>query len=116
MVIMVQCWYRLPREVVDVLLLETRSDLMCLTTHTNLWFYELEYIDVQNIFIWCKYFFDWTILIVMLSVCYAFVSLSKYFSYFFFQAKAKEKKEKKTGERDDTVPPEYRLTPELVSF
>ncbi|XP_042678788.1 calpastatin isoform X2 [Centrocercus urophasianus] len=29
------------------------------------------------------------------------------------EAKAKEKKEKKAGERDDTVPPEYRLTPEL---
>uniref|UniRef100_A0A8C6IW27 Calpastatin n=1 Tax=Melopsittacus undulatus TaxID=13146 RepID=A0A8C6IW27_MELUD len=31
-------------------------------------------------------------------------------------AKAKEKKEKKTGELDDTIPPEYRLTPKLVSF
>ncbi|NXD46131.1 ICAL protein, partial [Copsychus sechellarum] len=29
------------------------------------------------------------------------------------EAKAKEKKEQKTGERDDTIPPEYRLTPEL---
>uniref|UniRef100_A0A8C3L0V9 Calpastatin n=1 Tax=Chrysolophus pictus TaxID=9089 RepID=A0A8C3L0V9_CHRPC len=29
------------------------------------------------------------------------------------EAKAKEKKEKKVGERDDTVPPDYRLTPEL---
>uniref|UniRef100_A0A8B9MBQ0 Calpastatin n=1 Tax=Accipiter nisus TaxID=211598 RepID=A0A8B9MBQ0_9AVES len=29
------------------------------------------------------------------------------------EAKAKEKKEKKAGERDDTIPPEYRLTPEL---
>ncbi|XP_065512119.1 calpastatin isoform X2 [Caloenas nicobarica] len=29
------------------------------------------------------------------------------------EAKAKEKKEEKTGERDDTIPPEYRLTPEL---
>ncbi|NWU06789.1 ICAL protein, partial [Cephalopterus ornatus] len=29
------------------------------------------------------------------------------------EAKAKEKKEKKVGERDDTIPPEYRLTPEL---
>ncbi|NWV60879.1 ICAL protein, partial [Malurus elegans] len=29
------------------------------------------------------------------------------------EAKAKEKKEQKVGERDDTVPPEYRLTPEL---
>lgn len=33
-----------------------------------------------------------------------------------FKAKAKEKKEQKVGERDDTIPPEYRLTPELVSF
>ncbi|NXI94497.1 ICAL protein, partial [Psophia crepitans] len=29
------------------------------------------------------------------------------------EAKAKEKKEEKTGERDDTIPPEYRLKPEL---
>ncbi|XP_074877211.1 calpastatin isoform X3 [Buteo buteo] len=29
------------------------------------------------------------------------------------EAKAKERKEKKAGERDDTIPPEYRLTPEL---
>ncbi|XP_056370782.1 calpastatin isoform X8 [Oenanthe melanoleuca] len=29
------------------------------------------------------------------------------------EAKAKEKKEQKTGECDDTIPPEYRLTPEL---
>ncbi|XP_072216195.1 calpastatin isoform X8 [Excalfactoria chinensis] len=29
------------------------------------------------------------------------------------EAKAKEKKEKKAGELDDTIPPEYRLTPEL---
>ncbi|XP_061874198.1 calpastatin isoform X2 [Colius striatus] len=29
------------------------------------------------------------------------------------EAKAKEKKERKAGERDDTIPPEYRLTPEL---
>ncbi|NWR43467.1 ICAL protein, partial [Regulus satrapa] len=29
------------------------------------------------------------------------------------EAKAKEKKEQKTGERDDTIPAEYRLTPEL---
>ncbi|NXC91653.1 ICAL protein, partial [Cercotrichas coryphoeus] len=29
------------------------------------------------------------------------------------EAKAKEKKEQKTGEHDDTIPPEYRLTPEL---
>ncbi|XP_051499473.1 calpastatin isoform X5 [Apus apus] len=29
------------------------------------------------------------------------------------EAKAKEKKEEKLGERDDTIPPEYRLTPEL---
>ncbi|KAM6329432.1 calpastatin isoform 3-T3 [Alca torda] len=29
------------------------------------------------------------------------------------EVKAKEKKEKKTGERDDTIPLEYRLTPEL---
>ncbi|KAK1203610.1 ICAL protein, partial [Pygoscelis papua] len=29
------------------------------------------------------------------------------------EAKAKEKKEKKAGECDDTIPPEYRLTPEL---
>ncbi|XP_059689343.1 calpastatin isoform X2 [Gavia stellata] len=29
------------------------------------------------------------------------------------EAKAKEKKEKKAGEREDTIPPEYRLTPEL---
>ncbi|KAM9168058.1 calpastatin isoform 11-T11 [Mergus octosetaceus] len=29
------------------------------------------------------------------------------------EAKAKEKKEKKAGEHDDTIPPEYRLTPEL---
>ncbi|XP_075597400.1 calpastatin isoform X4 [Balearica regulorum gibbericeps] len=29
------------------------------------------------------------------------------------EAKAKEKKESKAGERDDTIPPEYRLTPEL---
>lgn len=35
---------------------------------------------------------------------------------FLFKAKAKEKKEQKAGERDDTIPPEYRLTPELVSF
>lgn len=35
---------------------------------------------------------------------------------FLFKAKAKEKKEQKVGERDDTIPPEYRLTPELVSF
>ncbi|XP_068784568.1 calpastatin isoform X3 [Struthio camelus] len=29
------------------------------------------------------------------------------------EVKAKEKKEEKVGERDDTIPPEYRLTPEL---
>ncbi|XP_032531844.1 calpastatin isoform X7 [Chiroxiphia lanceolata] len=29
------------------------------------------------------------------------------------EAKAKEKKENKVGEHDDTIPPEYRLTPEL---
>nr|XP_031363189.1 calpastatin isoform X1 [Lonchura striata domestica] len=29
------------------------------------------------------------------------------------EAKAKEKKEQKAGERDDTIPPEYRLMPEL---
>ncbi|NXU46086.1 ICAL protein, partial [Drymodes brunneopygia] len=29
------------------------------------------------------------------------------------EAKAKEKKEQKPGERDDTIPPEYKLTPEL---
>ncbi|XP_067172752.1 calpastatin isoform X2 [Apteryx mantelli] len=29
------------------------------------------------------------------------------------EVKAKEKKEKKEGEHDDTIPPEYRLTPEL---
>ncbi|NXX16349.1 ICAL protein, partial [Podargus strigoides] len=29
------------------------------------------------------------------------------------EAKAKERKEEKTGDRDDTIPPEYRLTPEL---
>ncbi|NWX58277.1 ICAL protein, partial [Promerops cafer] len=29
------------------------------------------------------------------------------------EANAKEKKEQKAGERDDTIPPEYRLTPEL---
>ncbi|NXO60655.1 ICAL protein, partial [Aramus guarauna] len=29
------------------------------------------------------------------------------------EAKAKEKKESKAGERDDTIPPDYRLTPEL---
>ncbi|NWT84860.1 ICAL protein, partial [Lanius ludovicianus] len=29
------------------------------------------------------------------------------------EAKAKEKKEQKVGERDDTIPPEYRLMPEL---
>ncbi|NXA31975.1 ICAL protein, partial [Eudromia elegans] len=29
------------------------------------------------------------------------------------EAKAKEKKEKKQGEREDTIPPEYRLKPEL---
>ncbi|NWS20736.1 ICAL protein, partial [Pachyramphus minor] len=29
------------------------------------------------------------------------------------EAKAKEKKEEKVGERDDTIPPEYRLTPKL---
>ncbi|XP_075582141.1 calpastatin isoform X1 [Pelecanus crispus] len=29
------------------------------------------------------------------------------------EAKAKEKKEEKAGERDDTIPPEYRLKPEL---
>ncbi|NXG10573.1 ICAL protein, partial [Sakesphorus luctuosus] len=29
------------------------------------------------------------------------------------EAKAKEKKEEKVGEREDTIPPEYRLTPEL---
>ncbi|NWQ71486.1 ICAL protein, partial [Neopipo cinnamomea] len=29
------------------------------------------------------------------------------------EAKAKEKKEEKVGENDDTIPPEYRLTPEL---
>ncbi|XP_068854486.1 calpastatin isoform X1 [Aphelocoma coerulescens] len=29
------------------------------------------------------------------------------------EAKAKEKKEQKAGERDGTIPPEYRLTPEL---
>ncbi|NWS43053.1 ICAL protein, partial [Probosciger aterrimus] len=29
------------------------------------------------------------------------------------EAKAKEKKEKKAGELDDTIPPEYRLTPKL---
>uniref|UniRef100_A0A8B9G0I8 Calpastatin n=1 Tax=Amazona collaria TaxID=241587 RepID=A0A8B9G0I8_9PSIT len=30
------------------------------------------------------------------------------------EAKAKEKKEKKAGELDDTIPPEYRLTPNLT--
>lgn len=45
------------------------------------------------------------------------ISLSDFFLMFFlFKAKAKEKKEQKAGERDDTIPPEYRLTPELVSF
>lgn len=39
-----------------------------------------------------------------------------FFNVFFFKAKAKEKKEQKAGEHDDTIPPEYRLTPELVSF
>ncbi|NXH96021.1 ICAL protein, partial [Pachycephala philippinensis] len=29
------------------------------------------------------------------------------------EAKAKEKKEQKAGEREDTIPPEFRLTPEL---
>ncbi|NXK42912.1 ICAL protein, partial [Piprites chloris] len=29
------------------------------------------------------------------------------------EAKAKEKKEERVGEHDDTIPPEYRLTPEL---
>ncbi|NXN47664.1 ICAL protein, partial [Rhinoptilus africanus] len=29
------------------------------------------------------------------------------------EVKAKEKKEEKAGEREDTIPPEYRLTPEL---
>ncbi|XP_062369478.1 calpastatin [Cinclus cinclus] len=29
------------------------------------------------------------------------------------ESKAKEKKEQKTGERDDTIPPEYRLMPDL---
>ncbi|NXS21720.1 ICAL protein, partial [Mystacornis crossleyi] len=29
------------------------------------------------------------------------------------EAKAKEKKEQKAGERNDTIPPDYRLTPEL---
>ncbi|XP_050768554.1 calpastatin isoform X3 [Gymnogyps californianus] len=29
------------------------------------------------------------------------------------EAKAKEKKEEKTGEREDTIPPEFRLTPQL---
>ncbi|NXP40766.1 ICAL protein, partial [Leiothrix lutea] len=29
------------------------------------------------------------------------------------EAKVKEKKEQKAGERDDSIPPEYRLTPEL---
>ncbi|NXS93173.1 ICAL protein, partial [Jacana jacana] len=29
------------------------------------------------------------------------------------ELKAKEKREEKAGERDDTIPPEYRLTPEL---
>ncbi|KAM9250823.1 calpastatin isoform 2-T2 [Cariama cristata] len=29
------------------------------------------------------------------------------------EAKAKERKEKKAGEREDTIPPEYRLTPQL---
>ncbi|NWT05399.1 ICAL protein, partial [Mionectes macconnelli] len=29
------------------------------------------------------------------------------------EAKAKEKKEEKVGEHDDTIPPDYRLTPEL---
>uniref|UniRef100_A0A8B9QL85 Calpastatin n=1 Tax=Apteryx owenii TaxID=8824 RepID=A0A8B9QL85_APTOW len=41
------------------------------------------------------------------------LNFSEYFCPFFFQVKAKEKKEKKEGERDDTIPPEYRLTPEL---
>lgn len=46
-----------------------------------------------------------------------FINLSGVFlMLFFFKAKAKEKKEQKAGERDDTIPPEYRLTPELVSF
>lgn len=38
------------------------------------------------------------------------------FLFFLLEAKAKEKKEEKVGERDDTIPPEYRLTPELVGF
>lgn len=44
------------------------------------------------------------------------ISLIGWVLFFLFKAKAKEKKEEKTGERDDTIPPEYRLTPELVSF
>lgn len=39
-----------------------------------------------------------------------------FFMLFLFKAKAKEKKEQKAGEHDDTIPPEYRLMPELVSF
>uniref|UniRef100_A0A8C8B5W2 Calpastatin n=1 Tax=Otus sunia TaxID=257818 RepID=A0A8C8B5W2_9STRI len=49
---------------------------------------------------------------VILSTIFNF---SKVLFFFFFKAKAKEKKEKKAGEHDDTIPPEYRLTPELVS-
>lgn len=45
-----------------------------------------------------------------------YFNFSKWFFFVLFKAKAKEKKEKKAGERDDTIPPEYRLTPELVSF
>lgn len=58
----------------------------------------------------------WRILIVKLNVLRVFILI--FLSDFFcsFKAKAKEKKEKKAGERDDTIPPEYRLTPELVSF
>ncbi|KAM6391359.1 calpastatin isoform 2-T2 [Rhynochetos jubatus] len=32
------------------------------------------------------------------------------------EAKTKEKKENKLGERDDTIPPEYRLTPQLDKY
>lgn len=49
--------------------------------------------------------------------CTLSFNFSKWFFLFLlFKVKAKEKKEKKAGERDDTIPPEYRLTPELVSF
>ena len=59
----------------------------------------------------------WRILIVKLSVLWVFILISlSVFFFFLFKAKAKEKKEAKAGERDDTIPPEYRLTPALVSF